>query len=525
MSAPKETPRQKMIGMMYLVLTALLALNVDSAVLERFELINGTLENQIKTNQERNGATVKSIAATVSEKGNRDEDVAVLATATQVREKTKEVLQYVDEIKKEIVTETGGRDEETNMLVGAKNMETLANLMINQGKGKELKAKLDEHTTWLSGIVGQEFESLAKDGKDDEFYSQKIGQKNKNFSQIMFEMVPTAGGLASLSQLEGRLLDYEAEALTILSNQVGAKDLAFDVIVPMVLPESQLVAAGAKYKAKMFISASASGITPSMKLNGNPIPVDAEGFGEVEFTARADKYDENGQQRKSFTAEIEISGETYKEQIPYIVARPVISITSASVQALYRNCGNKLNVQVPALGAAYAPSFTAEGGTVDAGRGGQVTVIPTAGKVDLTVYSSSTLIGTQSFRVKAIPKPELVLKSGGREIDLKNGIQKDKMPREITLDAEPDPDFAEFLPDDARYRVSEWEVILARGQRAVRRKTVSGPRANIGDWVAVARPNDRLVVEAKQIQRRNFRGETENVVIGVNARIKNVPIN
>jgi hypothetical protein len=179
----------------------------------------------------------------------------------------------------------------------------------------------------------------------------------------------------------------------------------------------------------------------------------------------------------------------------------------------------------PPLGAAYAPSFTAEGGTVDAGRGGQVTVIPTAGKVDLTVYSSSTLIGTQSFRVKAIPKPELVLKSGGREIDLKNGIQKDKMPREITLDAEPDPDFAEFLPDDARYRVSEWEVILARGQRAVRRKTVSGPRANIGDWVAVARPNDRLVVEAKQIQRRNFRGETENVVIGVNARIKNVPIN
>jgi hypothetical protein len=50
MAAAKETPRQKMIGMMYLVLTAMLALNVDSAVLERFELINGTLENQIDTN-------------------------------------------------------------------------------------------------------------------------------------------------------------------------------------------------------------------------------------------------------------------------------------------------------------------------------------------------------------------------------------------------------------------------------------------------------------------------------------------
>ena len=83
MAGVKETPRQKMIGMMYLVLTAMLALNVDSAVLERFELINGTLENQIDTNGKRNSATVKSIAAAVEEKGNREEDMAVLNAATE----------------------------------------------------------------------------------------------------------------------------------------------------------------------------------------------------------------------------------------------------------------------------------------------------------------------------------------------------------------------------------------------------------------------------------------------------------
>ena len=78
MAGAKETPRQKMIGMMYLVLTAMLALNVDSAVLERFELINGTLEEQIKNNGVRNGTTVRGIAAAVEEKGNREDDMAVL---------------------------------------------------------------------------------------------------------------------------------------------------------------------------------------------------------------------------------------------------------------------------------------------------------------------------------------------------------------------------------------------------------------------------------------------------------------
>ncbi|MCG8307389.1 MAG: gliding motility protein GldM [Cytophagales bacterium] len=522
MAAAKETPRQKMIGMMYLVLTAMLALNVDSAVLERFELINGTLEHQIENNGKRNGTTVKGIAAAVEEKGNREDDLAVLNKAQEVRNKTNEIITYMNQLKSEIVEYTGGTDEE-GKLVGAKDMDKIATYMIRQKRGDELKSKLNEYTTWLSGVVGKEFASVALDGKEDPYWSKIANQRSKNFSQLMFESVPTAGGLASLSQLEGRLLDYEEEALSILSQNVGAKDLSFDKIVPMVLPESQLVAAGAKYKAKMFISASASGITPTMKLNGSSIPVDSEGFGTVEFTAKADKYDANGQQKRSFTAEISIGDQTFKEQISYTVARPVIQIQSASVQALYRNCGNKLDVQVPALGAAYNPSFRVKGGTSQGGKGGKVTIVPTAPSVDLSVYSSGTFIGTQKFRVKSIPKPEIVLKSGGKDIDLKRGVSK--VPREITLEAVPDADFAQFLPDDANYRVTKWEVTLARGPRAIETKPITSTRANLASFVSKARPGDRIVVEAKEVQRMNFKKERETIRIGVNSAIKTVPIN
>ena len=522
--SPKETPRQKMIGMMYLVLTALLALNVDSAVLERFELINGTLEEQVKNNGQRNGATVKSIAAMVEEKGNRKDDAAVLKQAEEVRKRTDAIVSYMNRLKSEIVDYSGGTEED-GRLVGAKDMDKIATYMIRQKRGDTLSSKLDAYTSWLSSTTGTEFPSVALNGKEDPFWSKFPNQRSKSFPQLMFESVPTAGGLASMSQLEGRILDYEAVALSALSKKVGAKDISFDNIVPMVLPESQLVAAGAKYKAKMFISASASGITPSMKFNGSSIPVDSEGFGTVEFTAKADrnKYDANGQQRRTFTAEISIGEQTFTEQITYIVARPVIQIQSASVQALYRNCGNKLDVQVPALGAAYNPSFRVKGGTSQGSKGGKVTIIPTAPNVVLSVYSSGTFIGTQKFRVKSIPKPELVLKSGGKEIDLKRGVSK--IPREITLDAVPDPDFAQFLPQDARYRVTKWEVTLARGARAIETKRVTTTKISLASFVSKARAGDRIVIEAKEVQRLNFRSEKENVKIGVNSSIKTVPIN
>lgn len=522
MAGAKETPRQKMIGMMYLVLTAMLALNVDSAVLERFELINGTLEEQVKNNGVRNAHTVQSIAAAVADKGNRESDVAVLNKAKEVRQKTDGIISYMNRLKSEIVDYSGGVDEE-GRLEGAKDMDKIADYMLRQKRGDSLKVKLNAYTEWLSKNTGQEFPSVALNGKEDPYWSKFPNQRTKDFSELMFESVPTAGGLASMSQLEGRILDYEEIALSALSQSVGAKDIAFDKIVPMVLPESQLVAAGAKYKAKMFIAASATGVTPTMKMNGSSIPVDSEGFGTVEFTAKAEKYDANGQDQRSFSAEITIGDQTFKEQIQYIVARPVIQIQSASVQALYRNCGNKLNVQVPALGAAYAPSFSVKGGSDQEGKGGQVTIIPTSPTVELSVFSSGTLIGTEKFRVKEIPKPELVLKSGGREVDLKRGVTN--VPRELTLDAVPDNDFAQFLPEDARYRVTKWEVTLARGQRAIEVKQVSSPRADLSSFVPQARPGDRIVIEAKEVQRMNFRNEKEDVKIGVNAAIKSVSIN
>jgi hypothetical protein len=68
-------------------------------------------------------------------------------------------------------------------------------------------------------------------------------------------------------------------------------------------------------------------------------------------------------------------------------------------------------------------------------------------------------------------------------------------------------------------------VTLARGPRPIETKRVTNPRADISSFFSQARAGDRIVVEAKEVQRMNFKKEREPVKIGVNQSIKTVPIN
>jgi gliding motility-associated protein GldM len=338
--------------------------------------------------------------------------------------------------------------------------------------------------------------------------------------------------LAVISQKQAEITRYEGEVLKHLASKVGAEDLKFDKIVPVVKPESNVVAAGTKYTAEMFIAASASGITPTMKYNGNSIPV-SNGVGKVEFTAAAGagEYDADFKAKKTFKAEITVplptgGDTTYTANIDYFVAKPVISIQSAALSALYMDCGNELNVQVPALGSTYNPSFSASGASVIPGnKKGFVTVVPSGKEVALNVSSNGNLIGTEKFKVKSVPRPEIKAFNGSKEVNLKMGETASAL-RSLRLDAViNDESFKQNLPNDARYRVVEWEISLAKGSRAKLQRRVNDNQANLSDFAAQAQPGDRLVIEVKKVQRLNFRNNKLDVPISASSSIITIPLN
>ena len=525
MAGGKETPRQKMIGMMYLVLTALLALQVNSAILLKFKFIDDSLLGvNDKTSVAADG-TIKGIQAAVLKNQNQARDKAVLQESEVIRSRTKDMTAYLRGLREKLLKATENTGPEMTNLSGEDKVAITMLGGKNNGLAyTELKPKLNEYSDFIKKYVPSAT-ALALDGKEDSRVTEK-SQKTKNFAELNFENTPVVAALATISQKETEVLKYEAEALSAQAQKVGAKTIVFDKIGAFASAESNTVAAGTKYKAELFLTASASSISPRMTLNGSSLSVGPDGHGKVEFTARPGGFDASGNAKSSWTGTIRFNQNgrdtTFTVKVPYTITKPVMQIQSASVQALYFKCGNKLNVSVPALGAQYKPSFSASGASVMSGaKTGDVTLIPNSREVTLNVSSGGNAIGSQTFQVRPIPKPSIEAFAGGRPVNDKQGTPGTAV-RSFSLKAIPDAGFATFLPDDAKFRVSRYEVTLVRGKRpAIQTKSISGPTADLSDVVNAYREGDRLYVEVKDVQRQNFQGNVEAVNM---TRTFNIPL-
>jgi gliding motility-associated protein GldM len=519
MAGGKETPRQKMIGMMYLVLTALLALNVSVTVLDKFIDINNSLEVSVDAAKEQNGNTLRRIENAVEESGSRPDDVKILDKAKEIRQKTRDMIAELKSYKDTFIEITGGYSEDGEMQ-GKTDYDKVGNYMMpeNENNGIKLQKDLNEYAKYIDETVADSavsFEPLALDANENPRFQNDPNQKGKDWATLEFMGAPTPAALATISDYQNKVMAYEARALDLLARRVGAGDLKFDLIRLVALPESKVVAAGAKYKADLIVAASSSAEDPEMTFNGNEIDVE-NGSGKIEFTvSSASSYGEEGTARKTYEATAKLKDSVYREEIEYFVAEPVIQVQSAALSQLYLNCGNELDVLVPALGTSYNPSFSVQGGSSIQGQSrGRVTIIPNAPKVTLGVSSGGTKIGNKVFDVRRIPKPDVQVFAGSKPVNLKQGEKATSL-RVLRVEAIPDENFKAQLPKDAQYKVTRWTITLARGPRPVGQPIkATSETVNISQLMSNARPGDRLVVQVDQVLRRNFRGNTEEVALG-----------
>jgi len=533
MAGGKETPRQKLIGLMYLVLLAMLALQVSSAILQKFQFLNASLEQGIKNtstlNESKLGAIEKAVEKAPKYKNILDE-------AKQVKKEAGDMIAEIDALKQTVIKETGGLDEKGNY-VGLKDEDKIAHLMVGdpstgkKGKAFDLKDKLNKFTQQMNQEHGMTFPLLALDGKEDPLTKNDPEQRNKDFAELNFAHTPMIAGLAVLSDKQTRIANMEAEILSKLASQVGAKDIKFDQISVAVSAKSNTVAAGTDYEADMFITATSSAIVPTMKFRGAALKVE-DGKGKIKFRASATNYDKEGNSKQTAEASVTIpkpTGDgdtTFKVTVEYNVAKPVIDVKSAAVSALYLNCGNPLNIQVPALGANYKPSFSANGASIITGaEKGQITVVPsTTDMVTINVASEGSAVGKVEFPVRKIPRPSVVVKVNGTAVDLKKGLTAPG-PAALQVDAEPEPNFAAALPKEARYRVAGGEILLARGKRPLGTVGITSNLVSVSNLRNQAQSGDRYVIEVKKVERKNFRDAIEDVPIPTSASIIVVPIN
>ncbi|AMQ55030.1 gliding motility protein GldM [Algoriphagus sanaruensis] len=521
MAGAKETPRQRMIGMMYLVLTALLALQVSNQILQKFILINDGMERTSRNFITKNEFVVTNIKSTVEEQGNNPRDVPKVSAAQEVRTATKEIYAYIEDLKQELITQSNAKNEEGAFVNSAlKNTEIPGNMFANNGKGDEMKEKLNAYPVQVSqilekiGLTGITFKPIALDAKDIEIFANDTEARAKSFTNLNFVKSPVGAVIALLSQFQNEVLNIESEALTAITNSIGSFYFKADILKGQIAAKSNVVAAGTKFEADMFIASASSSASPTMTLDGRGnVPVE-DGFGKVEFTVPpASSYDDKGLARQVLKGQIVTNVGGEDQVIPveyeYFVAQPIIKVSSEVVQQLYADCANELLIEVPALGNTYSPEFAISNGqSIKGNKPGQVTVIPGAsGKVNIGVSSGGNKIGSVDFDIKPVPAPTIrVVGSNGSEIDLSQA-QPVNVLSGIKVVAKPEPTFARTMSKDANFEVTGGELILLRSE--VPRATVpigSGMRSLLES----ARPGDDIVVRVTQVTRTNFRGNKIN---------------
>ncbi|MFN6943562.1 MAG: gliding motility protein GldM, partial [Cytophagaceae bacterium] len=429
----------------------------------------------------------------------------------------------------EMIKRTGGYNDDGN-LKGAKDETEIEVMMIGskkQGKGYELQRKLNEYISFVNKETGRDLPLLALDAREDAIFKNKPDQRNKDFSEVNFGQTPLVAALAVVSEMESRVASIESSILTDIHSSIGMEDFKFDKLNPMVRSNSKYVPAGMTYEADLFMTATSTSLKPEMYLGDNSLAVDENGIGKVSFTASGGGYDENGMAKKVWTGKIKMKtplGEdtVYTVTEEYIVTKPVIEVRSGTVQSLYRNCGNKLNIQVPALGNSYNPQFTVNGASLIKGsRKGEVTVIPTAANVTLKVSSNGFTIGEEKFKVQLIPLPQLEVLVNNNKIDPIKGVNSRDF-RSLRVRAIADKSFQDALPDDAIYSITDWNVTLARSKRGIKNKPFNSQNGDISEIVREAQPGDLIIVEIKTVKRRNFRNEWE--VVPIESKTEIIPI-
>jgi len=563
MAAAKETPRQKMIGMMYLVLTALLALNVSADILDAFAIVNDGLE---KTNASVE-SKIEDYYNIFEQQYSRQPEKAQIYwdKANEIRVKTDEIINYIEkEIKVPLVLETeniteqellASKDSKKSLIrnvdkinpenrrvfyefdlnnIGAKDKyDAATNFMINQGNATILKEKIQQYRTFVvstvedAGIANyNKYVGLLTDydlNGDKIIYTDNDGQElsweNKNFEHIIL-----TAEIAILNKIVGEIQTTEYDAITALFKQIGSSDFKFESVKARVIQKSDFIIKGQNYEAEIFIAAADTskafdvkyfmGTDDYNKAKGEPVKLNSkEGKVILSFPATT-----VGVQKYAGRIEIPRPDGTmafYDFNESFQVAPPSVTVAPINMMVMYEELQNPISVS--------APGFTSDEITINV-EGGKYTKGATNGEYFVEVNKGAKLVkvhvsakddngkmvdmGYQEFRVKMVPDP--VVKIG----DITGG----KVDKEVLLSigrvmaVMKDFDFKDF-----NYTVDSYTVSTYRGTFIDKQN--KGPKFSDEVIALISNAQAGQRIQFQDICVKSPKGEIRNVG-SINIQIK-----
>lgn len=511
-----------MIGMMYLVLTALLALNVSKEVLNAFVMVDDGLQ---QTNRNF-GQKVEMVYQDFEEQKqlapNRVEPFYSLAF--EVKDYSEELVKFILDTRAEMIASVDGISKEEADTLRLINMQAKDNysassafwlLQSMDGSGTpvavpgsegtrahKLREMIEDYKVAMKERTPELFRDNIQLGLDTEgpFYDK--GGVEINWQMAMFDHQIPVAAATNLSRLVTEVKNAEFDVVNLLYAAITAEDFSFDQIEAAVLPKSQVVLLGDYFEAEVIVAAFDSKQKPTVTVNGRTVE-----DGNLRIPA-------NSEGVQSYSGQVSVVGpagvNTYDFEGDFIVQRPSATVSADAMNVFYMGVDNPVSVSVPGIPSGnIEPRISGAGNRLIPRAGGGYNVrlsqnhnVNTNVTITLFARINNELrnMGASTFRVRVVPDPYPEI-AGQKE----GSIPKDVLAGQPIIPRMPDFDF------EMDFRITSFSM----------NTTVAG---DFQEW----RSSSNLQTEEmEQAIRRSNRGQRfsfENIkAVGDDGRERNLP--
>ena len=412
-SVVRLSPRQKMINLMYIVLTAMLALNVSSDVLDGFEQVEDGLARTNANVGRRNDAIFSQLESFTAQ--NPEKGTPWLKKASQVRSDADNLYQLIDSLKLAIVRQADGKDGSLENINRRDDLDAAAIVMLGPGntKGQHLRSAIEEYRTHVSSLIADSTKRASiEESLSTAPYRRSGTVQDQLWEEAKFENQPVVAAVTLLTKLQNDVRFAEGEALSNLLAAVDAGDVRVNELNAFVIPQSRMVMRGGKYSASIVLAAVDTTARPDIFVGGKKLPNDN---GLYEFnTSSTGTFDYSGYIE---VAHGDGTSTRHPFQSSYTVMEPTATVSATMMNVLYAGINNPMSISVPGVPMS-GVSATMTNGTLTrqgdtwiarpAKVGENATITVTA-----NIDGRPQTVATSTFRVRKLPDPTAFLSVTG----------------------------------------------------------------------------------------------------------------
>jgi len=416
MSLPKET-RQLMINLMYLVLTALLALNVSNEILHAFKVINRSIDKSNSSIENKNTELYANFLENEKQAGKYDRVHPFRIKADEVQKSADEMFKYLQAWKERIIMESGGTspaepgDEDSIRINREDNIDATTHMLVEKGGGDTLKKRLTDLRAFMLAQLSPADQKLLEAQLPLRIEQPHKGENNPqgDWKVSYFHNMPTMAAITLIAKFQNDVRNSESQIINQLFNEAHSSDIKFDAIKAIAVPKNSYVLAGQKVEAEILLAAYNKSVQPNVSPSTGRIVKTSEGVADWEGTASGVGL-QTVKGHVSMNLGDHIANEEFSFQ--YMVGSTGASMQLDKMNVFYIGVPNPITVSA----AGYSledVSVSIPGATVTPGaeKGKYNVMVSTQGEVNAAIMAKSDKngplkqVGVQKIRVKTIPDP------------------------------------------------------------------------------------------------------------------------